>query len=124
MPDWTGGDLVPDPDPVPAGALALLEQPGVEDLLQRFLNRRKASTVEAYRKDLTHFAGWLGLPLREAMARLLACDQGQANRLLDHYAGHMRSTSPASVTNTTAAHHGPRPRCARSASRCTKVKAC
>jgi integrase/recombinase XerC len=107
LPGADVGDQVDDPDPAPAGALALLEQPGVEDLLQRFLNRRKASTIEAYRKDLTHFAGWLGLPLRDAVARLLACDQGQANRLLDHYAGHMRSTSPAPGSGSSAPRLSP-----------------
>ncbi|HEY7201854.1 MAG TPA: tyrosine-type recombinase/integrase [Candidatus Dormibacteraeota bacterium] len=89
------------------GPLALLEQPGVEDLLGRFLNRRKASTIEAYGKDLDHFARWLGLPRREAVVRLLACDQGQANRLVDHYAGHMRSAPPAPGSGSTAARLSP-----------------
>jgi integrase/recombinase XerC len=89
------------------GALQLLDTTGPDDLLARFLNRRKPSTVEAYRKDLAYFAGWLGLPLREAVARLLACDQGQANRLLDHYAGHLRSTPPAPRSGSSAPRLSP-----------------
>jgi len=94
-------------DPEPAAPLALLEAPGVDDLLARFLNRRKASTIEAYRKDLAYFAAWLGLPQREAVARLLACDQGQANRLLDHYVAHLRSTAPATRSGSSAPRLSP-----------------
>ena len=46
---------------------ALLATPGVDDLLARFLYRRKERTIEAYRKDVDHFAAWFGLPRREAV---------------------------------------------------------
>jgi integrase/recombinase XerC len=91
----------------PTTALELLDAPDVDDLLARYLTRRKASTVEAYRKDVAHFAAWLGLPLRDAVARLLACDQGQANRLVDHYAAHMRATAPAARSASSAARMSP-----------------
>ncbi len=91
-----------------SAARALLERPAdVEDLLDRFLTRRKASTIDAYRKDLGYFAAWLDLPLREAAARLLACDQGQANRLLDHYLAHLRSTAPDPRSGSSAPRLSP-----------------
>jgi integrase/recombinase XerC len=89
------------------GPLALLERSDVQDLLDRFLGRRKQSTIDAYRKDLDHFARWLGLPRRDAVARLLACDQGQANRLLDHYVADMRAAAPAASSGSSAPRLSP-----------------
>jgi integrase/recombinase XerC len=105
-------ESIEDPECLPALSrtrepLQLLAEPDVDDLLQRFLTRRKESTVEAYRKDLAYFAGWLRLPPREAVAQLLACDQGQANRLLDHYTAHMRSTPPAARSGSSAKRLSP-----------------
>src|SRR6266700_1009887 len=110
-PDDPGADVGADPLVAAASASAaraLLERPAdVEDLLDRFLTRRKASTSDAYRKDLGYFAAWLDLPLREAAARLLACDQGQANRLLDHYLAHLRSTAPDPRSGSSAPRLSP-----------------
>jgi integrase/recombinase XerC len=79
---------------------------GKVDLLGAFLAGRKPTTLRAYRKDLTDFATFLGVPgPGEAVEFLVSGDAGRANALTLGYKAHLtdRKLAPATVARRVAA---------------------
>jgi integrase/recombinase XerC len=71
---------------------------GVEDLLRAWLAGRSAKTVEAYRRDLEHFASWIGATnIDEAARGLLNLSHGQANHVALSYRNRMRDEEQLST---------------------------
>jgi integrase/recombinase XerC len=92
-----------DPPQAHAPATATL---GKVDLLGAFLAGRKPTTLRAYRKDLTDFAAFLGVPgPGEAVGFLVGGDAGRANALTLGYKAHLtdRKLAPATVARRVAA---------------------
>lgn len=88
---WTGG-----------AASARL---GTEQLVERFLDRRKASTIRAYRQDLADFQTYVAAHGAAAAAGfLIAQGAGEANALVLAYQGdlHARGLAPSTVNRRIA----------------------
>jgi integrase/recombinase XerC len=69
------------------------------DLIAEWLAGRKASTVEAYKKSLRHFARWMNADSPSAAAaELLALDVAGANRLCLAYRASMLDAGAAAAT--------------------------
>lgn len=76
------------------------------DLVRAFLAGRSPRTLDAYRRDLVDFAGFMALPTPEnAVQSLLGAGQGAANGLALAYRVHLqeRRLSPSTVNRRLAA---------------------
>lgn len=114
---YLGVSLVIDGLPVPSPAGATLGQrpwaaelmggdaAAGEALLAAWLAGRTPETLRAYRADVAHYAAWIGAPVPEALAGLVAHGQGAANGLVLRYRGLMldAGTSPTLVARRLAA---------------------
>lgn len=85
----------PAPGPVPAPALRLAD----DGLLADFLCPFQESTQRTYRKALAAFAAWMGCPLAQLPATLIATGRGPTTRLVRRYKGERLAAgvAPASV---------------------------
>jgi integrase/recombinase XerC len=85
-----------DPPQTHAPTIATL---GQVDLLGAFLAGRKPTTLRAYRKDLTDFAAFLGVPGPGAAVEFLVTGSaGEANALTLGYKAHLTDRKLASAT--------------------------
>ena len=78
---------------------------GFEQLVERFLDRRKASTLRAYRQDLSDFQSYMAAHSPEAAAGyLIAHGAGEANALVLSYQSdlHARGLAPSTVNRRIA----------------------
>jgi integrase len=92
-----------DPPQAHAPTIATL---GNVDLLGAFLAGRKPTTLRAYKKDLTDFAAYLGVPGPGAAVEFLVSGTaGEANALTLGYKAHLsdRKLAPATVARRIAA---------------------
>jgi integrase/recombinase XerC len=91
--------------PAIAGAVVPASSPA-EQLLAAWLAGRSPETLRAYRKDLEHFAAFLGVPTgAEALQRLLGGGPGNANALVLAWRSHLldaQRLAPASVNRRLA----------------------
>lgn len=62
-----------------------------QDVLDSFMNGRKATTIMAYRQDLSDFAAFLGMTEKEAAEKLLASGPGQANLMALNYTAYLQA---------------------------------
>lgn len=97
-------------EPAKAPETAITAAPQARDrareLLEAFLRGRNANTLDAYKRDLNNFAGFLGLLAPEEAVRvLLVQDGGGANALALKYQSWLveQELSPATVNRRIAA---------------------
>jgi integrase/recombinase XerC len=75
-------------------------------LIERWTSGRSPNTVAAYKRDLTHFAGWMGSASpATGMSSFLALTMGEANEKAFEYRGAMvdQGVAPATVNRRLAA---------------------
>lgn len=68
----------------------VVQNAGLDSLIQSFLSGRKATTIQAYRRDLEQFREYLGFDSLNVTANhLLTLPHGQANALALNYKAHL-----------------------------------
>jgi integrase/recombinase XerC len=75
-------------------------------LIERWTSGRSPNTVDAYMRDLAHFAGWMGAASAAAgMTSFLSLTMGEANEKAFEYRGAMvdKGVAPATVNRRLAA---------------------
>jgi integrase/recombinase XerC len=92
-------EIVPRESAATPPLVAALVLPGAEHLMRAFLDGRRASTLDAYERDLDDFARFVQMPdARRAMGVLLAAGQGAANAVALEYKAHLGRRGLASAT--------------------------
>lgn len=72
------------------GTVQVFPATGTDDLIQSFLAGRKATPIQAYRRDLQQFTEFLGLDSMDTAAKhLLTFPHGHANALILAYKNHL-----------------------------------
>lgn len=97
--------LVPTVEVAQPAPLALPSTPlGPSDVLRHFLNGRNPRTLEAYRRDLGHFAKWLGVTsVEQAVAMFLASGSQRAHATALAWLASMAKLAPATRARRLAA---------------------
>lgn len=69
------------------------------DFLAEFLSGRSPNTIQSYRDDLSSLAKFTNSPSsKEAIAFLILCSQGDANRLVLNFRNHLKESGLAPAT--------------------------
>ena len=91
--------VVDRPRPATAPALAPALRLADDGLLADFLAPFQPSTQRTYRKALAAFAAWMGCPLAQLPATLIATGRGATTRVVRRYQGERLAAgvAPASV---------------------------
>lgn len=78
--------------------VAVSDSPSAQVVIAAWLSGRKATTMDAYKRDLAAWSAWCGLAPDQAVAGLLGLDAGRANAMALAYLAAMKDQGLASAT--------------------------